>query len=96
MKINISLPQLMAIINKASGTAVNEKDYNDGISVLKDKVKESVEAKNQRIESLIAELSSDGFDNSKTIELLTNLKSEVKQSGDLKKEQYFDKNGQQK
>lgn len=89
MKIDISLPQLMAIINKASGDAVNEKDYNSGIAVLKDKVKESVDAKNQKIESLIAELSSDGFDSSKTTELLNSLKSEVKKSGDAKKDQYF-------
>lgn len=89
MKIDISLPQLMAIINKASGAEINEKDYNEGISVLKNKVKESVEAKNQRIESLIAELSGDGFDSSKTTELLNSLKSEVKKSGDAKKQQYF-------
>lgn len=97
MKINISFPQLIAIIDKASGVeGVNGVDYNEGINILKDAVKEGARDKNQRIESLISELTRDGFKDSKTNTLLDNLKIEVSGNSRERELKYFDKNGNRK
>jgi len=97
MKINISFPQLIAIIDKASGGGeVNEVDYNEGINILKDAVKEGAKDKNQRIESLISELTRDGFKDSKTTTLLDNLKTEVSENSRERELKYFDKSGNRK
>ena len=97
MKINITFPQLIAIIDKASGgEAVNVEDYLSGINALKDSVKEGAEAKRQKIEGLISELERDGFSDEETATLLDKLHTEVKLNAKTRELKYFDKNGNRK
>ncbi len=96
MRINLSAPQITAIIDNfmSSEAKVNATDLKEGINILKKAIKSEVVQKNQKIESLIFELSKDGFDDSEGLELvLDKLKLEVSNSGNAKQDKYFDEEG---
>lgn len=91
MRINLSVPQVMALIDIDKESTA----YGEAIILLKNAIKSEVNVNNQKIDSLIFELTKNGYRGEDSpLETLTNkLKTEVTKIGNAKKDKYFDESG---
>ena len=93
MRINLSVPQVMAIIDIDKESTA----YKEAMVSLKKAIKSEVDTNNGKIDSLIFELTKNGYVNTEGFSvILDKLKIETTKGGNARRDKYFDEEGELK